>query len=599
MTRDWRSIAEQKQRERESRIPPAWRLDRIDQSSKSVLSVPRQCGLLDENELRITEEPDATALLRKLADGTYTSLDVVTAFCKRAAIAQQLTNCLTEIFFHDAIKRAKYLDEAFLRTGKPIGPLHGLPISLKDVFNVKGYDASIGIASLCFKPATANSALVEQLLSLGAVLYVKTNVPQTLMALDSHNNVFGRTLNPANRLLTPGGSSGGEGALIALRGSVLGIGTDVGGSIRIPAMCNGLFGVKPSHGRVPYAGLEGGGLPGNNRLTMEATAGPIAHSIRDCHMLLRVVSDSAPWASDPDVLPQGWEGQVSLQSGRLVQQPARPLLVGVAKSDGYAVPHPPIARLMDEVMRVLQDRSASPPPAVEIQVVELDISPLWSRCLKLFNALQSTEGANHAFDLLEDTGEPLSPWLQGRLRRRPQKSLDASRALLAQKSELQALALSIWSEDGGYWRTTKQTGTQGGTRSPRHQRRRLDVFLCPVAPHPVLPVDRWNTVNYTGAFNLLDLPAGVLPVRPFAAADKAGEFPDDDDAATTAPLNGWDRVNRELWTRADRDVYVGSSLGVQVVAPRLQERKLLECMALLEVALRPLAAGSERRVSRL
>lgn len=129
--------------------------------------------------------------------------------------------------------------DAHLASGEqPLGPLHGVPVSLKDTFKVRGYDASIGIAALAFKPATENSVLVDCLLSAGAVLYCKTNVPQTLMALDSHNNVFGRTINPLNTAVTAGGSSGGEGALIAMRGSILGVGTDVGGSIRIPAMCD-------------------------------------------------------------------------------------------------------------------------------------------------------------------------------------------------------------------------------------------------------------------------------------------------------------------------------------------------------------------------
>ena len=161
------------------------------------------------------------------------------AFCKRAAIAHQLTNCLTEIFFDDALVRAKFLDEEYARTSKMLGPLHGVSISLKDTFKVRGYDASIGIASLAENPAQENSLLVDVLLQQGAVLYCKTNVPQMLIALDSDNNVFGRVLNLRNRHVTAGGSGGGEGALIALRGSVLGVGTDIGGSIRIPAMCNG------------------------------------------------------------------------------------------------------------------------------------------------------------------------------------------------------------------------------------------------------------------------------------------------------------------------------------------------------------------------
>ena len=132
--------------------------------------------------------------------------------------------------------------------GKLVGPLHGLPVSIKDSFQVIGTEATLGLVAFIGKTSEVNSCLVENLLELGAVLYVKTNVPQTLMVFDhklsskaylttmssdqtadSHNNVFGRVLNPWNTMLTAGGSSGGEGALVALRGSPLGIGTDIAG----------------------------------------------------------------------------------------------------------------------------------------------------------------------------------------------------------------------------------------------------------------------------------------------------------------------------------------------------------------------------------
>ena len=95
-----------------------------------------------------------------------------------------------------AIKRAQWLDAELARTGHPVGPLHGVPIRLKDSFKIKGYDSSIGIASLAFNPAKENSPLVDILLAAGAVLYCKTNVPQTMMALDSE---FGRVRNPRKR----------------------------------------------------------------------------------------------------------------------------------------------------------------------------------------------------------------------------------------------------------------------------------------------------------------------------------------------------------------------------------------------------------------
>jgi len=107
---------------------------------------------------------------------------------KRGAISHQLTNCITEPLFSSALTRAAFLDEYLARTGQPLGPLHGLPISVKDSFHVARVDSSIGIASLCFKPALENASLMQLLLDAGAVIHCKTNVPQTLMALDSVNN---------------------------------------------------------------------------------------------------------------------------------------------------------------------------------------------------------------------------------------------------------------------------------------------------------------------------------------------------------------------------------------------------------------------------
>ena len=97
----------------------------------SVLDVPRTCGILTEKELDITENYDATALVEKMAKGEFKSVEVVTAFCKRAAVAQQCVSCLTEIMFDEAIARAKECDDVFEKEGKVLGPLHGLPISLK------------------------------------------------------------------------------------------------------------------------------------------------------------------------------------------------------------------------------------------------------------------------------------------------------------------------------------------------------------------------------------------------------------------------------------------------------------------------------------
>jgi amidase len=407
------------------------------------------------------------------------------------------------------LKRAGELDAHLDSKKPPLGPLHGVPVSLKDTFKVRGYDASIGLAALCFKPAADNSVLVDCLQNGGAVLYCKTNIPQTLMALDSHNNVFGRTINPFNTAITPGGSSGGEGALLGMRGSILGVGTDVGGSIRIPAMCNGTFGIKPSWERIPYAGQEGGAPVGSAKVGIPASAGPLAHSARDMELFFRAVSEQRPWKRDPDVVPSPWSSMTSLNgTGRL--------RIGIVRRDGVIDPHPPIARLMDEVKSKLR--------ASHVEVVEMDITPLFSQCQSLANAMFGVEGGNAMFDLLESTDEPLSPWLSTRLRRKAPLELAKVRELHGRREELRNKFLSIWKDQYGD----------------------IDAFVCPVAPHPVPPVDRYNGVSYTSSFVLLDYPAGVVPVRMFEEKDMVGEMPD------TKPLGNWDKANRELCESCSR-----------------------------------------------
>ncbi|UPX16357.1 uncharacterized protein EKO05_0006765 [Ascochyta rabiei] len=548
-TPKWQSVSWQKKDQQFARIPSQWRLPQPPPSSvTNYLGLPRECGLLTETELDITENYDATALARAIRERKRTCLDVTTAFCKRAAVAHQLTNCLTEIFFDDALKQAAELD-AHLDAGKPpLGLLHGVPVSLKDMFNVRGYDSSLGLAALSFKPASHNSVLVDLLLRSGAVLYCKTNVPQALMALDSHNNVFGRTLNPINTALTAGGSSGGEGALLAMRGSVLGVGTDVGGSIRIPAMCDKLYGIKPSDGRVPYALVEGGSLPGAAKVGLPASAGPLAHSLRDMDLFFQAVSDQKPWKFDPDVVPSPW--------GTVPSVPARKLRIGVVRRDGVIEPLPPIARLLDEAKIKLQKAG--------IEVVEMDIAPLFSQCHSLANALFNVEGANAMFDLLESADEPLSPWLSTRLKRRKMARFEKLQELHGKRERLRKECLQMW----------------------RHKSGEIDAFICPVAPHPVPPIDRWNGAGYTSSFVLLDYAAGTIPVRSFTEADRKGEM-------ESKPLGSWDKVNRDLWTGFDRTAYIGSPLCVQVVAPKLQEEKLVQAMSAIDAALRaeePLSA---------
>lgn len=162
---------------------------------------------------------------------------------------------------------------------------------------------------------------MDLLISLGAVPYVKTNVPTAMMIAETVNHTFGRTLNPRNRLLAAGGSSGGEAALIAFGGSVVGVGTDIGGSVRIPAACTGIYTLKPSFGRFPTAGSRSA-LAGQE--AVNSINGPLARSLDEVELFASCVVGAEPWRSDPKCLPIPWR-QVDV---------GRKLRLGVLWSDG-------------------------------------------------------------------------------------------------------------------------------------------------------------------------------------------------------------------------------------------------------------------------
>ena len=217
----------------------------------NVTSIPRR--LLSEEVVTITEQ-SAEQLLPQLASSKLTSTQVTKAFLQRAGLASRLVNCCTELLVERALDRAKYLDEYFSKNQKPIGPLHGLPISVKEHIGMKDLDLNAGFVAWVGNIAPDDAILLKLLWNAGCVFYARTTEPQTLMHLETSNNIYGVTVNPYNSRLTSGGSSGGEGALLGTRGSCLGIGSDIGGSIRSPSANNGLFGLRPTSYRLPFVG---------------------------------------------------------------------------------------------------------------------------------------------------------------------------------------------------------------------------------------------------------------------------------------------------------------------------------------------------------
>ncbi|KAJ5128804.1 hypothetical protein N7448_002517 [Penicillium atrosanguineum] len=542
----WQDIVAEKRRECAQKIPREWTLSAEQLSVPPHLlefDLPRQCGLLSELELDLTENFTAEQLLVKLASGNVRSLDVTTAFCKRAAIAQQVTSCLTETFFDQALDRAKYLDEYFQREGKPIGPLHGLPISLKDSFCVEGLQSTVGYVSfLKNPPASTNSGLVKLLLQLGAVLYVKTNIPQTMMTGDSENNIFGRTLNPHNTNLTAGGSSGGEGALVAFRGSILGVGTDIAGSIRIPSLCCGVYGFKPTADRVPFGGQVSGameGLPG-----LKPAAGPLAHSIADLQLFMKtIIGEGETWQYDQTALAVPW-----YSSPHAISERNGVLTIGVLAEDKQFPLHPPVKRAFDRAVELLSRAGH--------RIVKLDNQGKEETSVA-FSSRLSFEyfvyGPNE--DHISPSGEPLvasvakfaSPMFTGPW------PVDQELETFEKIQKLHEARTRV----SDAWRQTWVD-------------QKLDVVIAPGSQSTATAYDTYGWPPYTLIWNLLDYPACIIP---FGKASKELDPEKMETGDDVQPDYHPDEVD-------------GAPCAVQIITPKFQDEKCLWAADIVDKALR-------------
>lgn len=272
-------------------------------------------------------------------------------------------NCLHETFFDAALANAKKLDDYYAEHKKPIGPLHGLPVSLKDQFHVKGVETSMGYIGWIGtfqgkkddpRKGVFESEMVRELRALGAVLYCKTSVPHSLMSGETVNNIIEYTWNPKNRNLCSGGSSGGEGALIGLKGSPVGFGTDIGGSIRIPAGFNGLFGIRPSAGRMPYEGMANS-MDGQNSVL--SVVGPLATTAGSLRLLVKSILSQQPWLHDPLVVELPWRDEQEQEILNLIKSSTAgkgKLAFGILKHDGVVTPQPPVSRAVQIVSTTLE-----------------------------------------------------------------------------------------------------------------------------------------------------------------------------------------------------------------------------------------------------
>lgn len=489
---DWKKIGRDKADSVLNLIPKEWRIQNIPsiEEQRDVAGTYMH-QYLDKKEIEITET-DAVGIVKQTTSGRWTAVEVAKAFCHRAAVAHQILNCLHEIFFDQAIAEAEKLDKYFKDNGKPVGLLHGLPVSLKDQFHVKEVETHMGYIGWIGtfqgkkgtgKEKTFESEMVRELRSLGATLYCKTSVPHTLMAGETVNNIIEYTYNPKNRNLSCGGSSGGEGALIGARGSCVGFGTDIGGSIRIPAAFNGLYGIRPSTGRLPYEGMANS-MDGQNSIL--SVVGPLATTPDALKLVMQALLSKQPWLHDPLVHEIPWRYDAELAVSDPVERVANKLTFGVIRHDGNCAPMPPVARAIDMAVKAMEKLGH--------QVIEWKPKPshaeLIDICLKCWN-FDGGADCRRDFEL---SGEEAAP--QALVEHAPQANASDIMATNIAKRDAQKAYME-------YWNSTAALTDSG---------RPVDAIISPLAPFPAARPNKYTYYGYSVWVNVLDYTSVVVPI---------------------------------------------------------------------------------------
>lgn len=304
----------------------------------------------------------ASELAAAIKGRELSSVEVVDAFLGQIAAKNPALNAIVTLDEEGARARAREADEALAR-GEVWGPLHGVPVTIKDVLETAGLRTTAGHKPLARHLPVRDAVVVGRLRAAGAIILGKSNTPPLAGDTQCGNPIFGVTNNPWDLSRTPGGSSGGEAAALAAGMTPLGLGSDVGGSVRIPAAYCGLFALKPTEGRVPLAGHIPP-LPGSGH-TIEhlATCGPMARSVADLRLALDVIADErgpAPQARSVEGLRIAWA----------------PELGGL-----------PVAADSRAALEALAGKLAAAGARVEIATPTIDVEQLWQTYGELFGAI--------------------------------------------------------------------------------------------------------------------------------------------------------------------------------------------------------------------
>jgi fatty acid amide hydrolase len=484
-------------------------------------------------------------LAQKIRQGEISALDAVEAHIGRIEAVNPRLNAVVVRRYDEARAEARELDKR-RAAGASLGPLGGVPITVKESLDLAGTPSTFGIPSRQSALAQSDNEYVGRLRAAGAIVLGKTNVSQLLLFLETDNPLYGRSNHPLREDRSPGGSSGGQAAIIAAGGSALGLGTDIGGSIRVPATFCGLAGIKPTAGRMDDIGL-GSISPGQRAILSQV--GVLARDVGDVALALSLANGDIP-LGDPAIVDVG------------------KLRVGFYTDDRTITPAPAVQRAVREAAAALRACGAEvvdwTPPDVPY-AMDLFIGILSA---DRFSGCRRTLGAN-------PRDRRIAKIEQIAARSRPVvRAMNALLGLTGRRG-LQHIARNYgFSDTDHFWQLCEAQLAYQRRFAAALAADRLDVLLAPAC---ALPAWRHGATEelvvaggYTVLYNLLGYPTGVVPfteVRP--------------EEESVRPMS---KDPMERTARATEQGSAGLPVGVQVIARPWREHVVLSTMAALEQA---------------
>jgi len=498
-------------------------------------------------------ERGAFEIARLLAASEISSEEATKAHLDRIEAVDGRVRAFTTVLRHEAMAAARRADEE-RRRGEIRGPLHGLPVSVKESLDMTGFASTLGAASRRDLLATEDAGVVTLLRGAGAVIIGRTNVSQLLLYHETRNPLFGQTSNPFSLAHTPGGSSGGESAAIAAGMSPLGIGTDIGGSIRVPAHFAGIAGLKPTLDRWTTKGSNGA-LVGQE--AVRSQLGPMARSARDLALIMGALDPVRMTALDPRVPPLPFTDPARVDVARL--------RVGFYTDDGLLPPSAAVARAVHEAAAALRARGAEVvsfvPPGIEDAIYG-------------YIAAMTADGGRTAMQVLK--GGSIDPSLQS-MRLLAQLPAQVRRTAARVVGFVGQARLRRFFEAAGeksvaeLWQITATLRSARAAIYAAMQAEGIDLLLCPAHATPALPHGLSKDFTLAGSpsmlWNICQFPAGVVPVTRVRADETKREAPKDQLEKRAA------EVDRQS---------AGLPVGVQVIGRPWEEDRVLAAMIAIE-----------------